>query len=344
MEFLRRCTRRTRSGLAGVGLSLASVALFTALASGSAAASPRVSLVSPTLGSDAMTGRLLWAECPGGNCGLYTRAGNVTTRLTIAPFWIKEDPEQASLGLGPNGQELAAYDRCGPKLRNCGLYTYDFSTGVETRLPVSARGGAFMTPTVSGNRVAYAFNPLGRDGPNRSFGIYWSYLDGAHMYRLRTEPLDALRDQPTLSLSGDRLAYAGDSRLTSCLDQTHVRIITLGTSSDQLVATGSGATDVFDPHWDGSVLYYGRDAFRASNYRHDFTRHGILRSRVERFSPATGVTSATRYTDVAISEVVPDGSQLFYQLITGRQGTSGLYAADPPRFERITAHRQLGRG
>ncbi len=286
---------------------------------------------------------MLWTQCPAGRCALYTRAGNVTTRLPIAPFWIQDDPAQATLGVGPDGHEIAAYARCGPHLRNCGLFIYDFSTGVERRLPVSRHPGAFMTPTVSGNRVAYAFNRLGRDGPNRTFGIYWSYLDGTRMHRLHTEPLDAERDQPTLALSGDRLAYAGDSRLTSCLDQTHVRIITLGTGHDRIVATGTGATDVFAPHWDGGALYYGRDVFAAKNYRHDFTRRGILRSRVERYLPTTGATTATAYTNIAIDAAMADGNQLFYQLITGHLATSGLYEADAPRFHLIKAHRSLSR-
>ena len=53
---------------------------------------------------------------------------------------------------------------------------------------------ALRTLTVSGDRVAYAYNRKGHDGPARTFAIYWSYVNGTQMHRVHTEPLDSLRD------------------------------------------------------------------------------------------------------------------------------------------------------
>ena len=319
---------------------LGAIAILALLLLSSAAAQAKPAYVARSLASDANGTRLLWSSC----CSLYTRYDGVTSRLPIASFGLPEDAQQASLGTGPDGEQVAAYDRCGPSLHNCALYIYNFATGVEERLPVSSHGGAFMTPSVSGDRIAYAYNPGGRDGPNRTFGIYWSYLNGTHMYRVHTEPMDAIRTQPQLALSGTHLAYAGASNLTSCLDQTHVRIATLGTDRDVLVATGTSRTDVFSPNWSGDVLYYARDEFMVASYRHDLTRHQIERSRVERYSLATGKTSASPYTSQAVTEVEPDGpGLLFFQLVTGNWRTTGLYDAGALTFSRIKPHRKLAR-
>ncbi len=292
--------------------------------------------------SAANGGRLLWSRCPQGDCGLYSRVDGVTSKLPIAPFGLPDDASEATLGVGPRGEQVAAYSRCAPSLHNCGLYVFNFATSVEQRLAVSEHSGAFMTPTVSGDRIAYAFNPRGRDASSRTYGIYWSYLNETKMRRVHTEPMDAWREQPTLSLSGTRLAYEGDSRLTSCLDQSHVRIATLGTNRDRLVATGTTRTDVFSPQWDGNVLYYGRDMFTVASYRHDFTRGQILRSRIERYLPSSGATSGTPYMSIAISNVAPAGAKMFLQLVTKNAAENGLYAwPGMPRFHRIAAHRQL---
>jgi hypothetical protein len=236
---------------------------------------------------------------------------------------------------------VAAYDRCGPQLRDCGLYVYDFATHKERRLAVSNHPGAFMFPTVSGDRVAYGYNPRGRDGPPRSFGIYWSYLDGAHMHRLHAEPLDSLRTPPQLALSGIHLAYSGASHLTSCLDQTHVRIINLTTGRDRILATGTANTDVFSPAWDGSTLYYARDDFTQADYRHDLTRTGIIRSRVERYSLGTARTQASQWTRLAVATVEPDGQNMLYQLVMRHPPDNGVYSVGAVAFHQIKAHRRL---
>jgi hypothetical protein len=286
--------------------------------------------------------RLLLTRCSRANgCSLYTRFHGVTKPLHIGYFVLDDDAQEATLGVGPGGQDMAAYDRCGPQVRNCGLYVYDFATGVERRLPVSNHGGAFMDPSVSGDRIAYGYNRNGRDGPPRTFGIYWSYLGGTRMHRLHTEPLDPLRTPPQLALSGLHLAYSGASGLTSCLDQTHVRVITLTTGHDRIVATGTTNTDVFSPIWAGNVLYYARDYFTTANYRHDLIRRGIIRSRVERYSQATGRTQAGQWTNLAVATVEPDGQNMLYQLLTPHAAHDGVYSVGAVAFHRITAHRRL---
>jgi hypothetical protein len=286
--------------------------------------------------------RLLLTRCSRANgCSLYTRFHGVTKPLHIGYFVLDDDAQEATLGVGPGGQDMAAYDRCGSQVHNCGLYVYDFATGVERRLPVSNHGGAFMDPSVSGDRIAYGYNRKGRDGPPRTFGIYWSSLGGTRMHRLHTEPLDPLRTPPQLALSGLHLAYSGASGLTSCLDQTHVRVITLTTGHDRIVATGTTNTDVFAPIWAGNVLYYARDYFTTANYRHDLIRRGIIRSRVERYSQATGRTQAGRWTNLAVATVEPDGQNMLYQLLTPHAAHDGVYSVGAVAFHRITAHRRL---
>jgi hypothetical protein len=161
------------------------------------------------------------------------------------------------------------------------------------------------------------------------------------MYRLHSEPLDSLRSPPQLALSGIYLAYAGASRLTSCLDQTHVRVITLTTGRDRIEATGTTNTDVFSPAWDGNVLYYARDYFTQADYRHDLNRAGIVRSRVERYSLATGKTEASPWTNAAVAAVEPAGQDVFYQLLTGHPTDNGIYSVGAVAFHQITAHRRL---
>jgi len=286
--------------------------------------------------------RLLLTRCSQANgCFLYSRYDRVTKPLRIPYFEFDEDAQQATLGIGPGGHQVAAYGRCGAELHNCGLYVYDFATGIERRLPVSNHGGAFMYPTVSGDRVAYGYNPRGRFAPSSGFGIYWSYLDGTRMHRLHTEPLDALRSPPQLALSGIHLAYAGASQLTSCLDQTHVRIINLTSGRDQLLATGTTNTDVFSPAWDGDALYYARDYFTQANYRHDLTRAGIVRSRVERYSLATAKTQTSQWTRLAVATVEPDGQDMLYQLVMRQSAENGVYSVGPLAFHQIKAHRKL---
>ncbi len=293
--------------------------------------------------SQASGPRLLLTRCTRANgCSLYTRFHGAIKPLHIPNFVLEDDAQEATLGVGPGGHEMAAYDRCGPQLRNCGLYVYDFATRVERRLPVSEHGGAFMDPTVSGDRIAYGYNSKGRDGTARTFRIYWSYLNGTRMHRLHTEPLDPLRTPPQLALSGIHLAYSGASHLTSCLDQTHVRVITLTTGRDRIEATGTTNTDVFSPAWDGNVLYYTRDYFTVADYRHDLTRAGIVRSRVERYSLATGSTEASQWTSLAVATVEPDGSDMLYQLVTRHGVRDGVYSVGAVAFHRITAHRRLG--
>lgn len=323
-------------------LLLAVLALLTAPAGAALAQSSSPAVVADANASTAAGGRILWAVCPSA-CNLYTRVNGVTTELPIAQVGVAGDIQQATLGIGPGGHQVAAYSRCTGGVHNCGIYIYDFATSTEQRLPVSNRPGAFMTPTVSGDRVAYAYNPKGHDGPARTFGIYWSYLNSRKMNLVHTEPLDSLRDQPTLSLSGNKLAYVGDSRLTSCLDQSHVRIATLGTKSDILVATGDKRTDVFSPHWDGNTLMYGRDFFKKWSYRHDFVRGEIIGTRVERYDPKTGVTTASSYSRFAAVSLAPDGSQIAYQLVTGIVSDNGVYVTALPALHRIQAHRKLHR-
>lgn len=286
--------------------------------------------------------RVLLTRCSWkAGCALYTRFNGITKRVPISPFVLDEDAQQATLGIGPGGHQVAAYSRCGFYLHNCGLYTYDFTTRAERRLPVSSHAGAFMTPTVSGDRVAYAYNPRGHDGPPRTFGIYWSYLNGTRMYKLRTEPFDSLRNPPQLALSGIYLAYSGLSRLTSCLDQSHVRIINLTTGHDLLVATGTTSTDVFSPAWGGNAVYYARDDFTVADYRHDLNRAGIIRSRVESYSLSTGKTEASQWTKLAVATVEPSGQQMFYQVLTGHPGSNGVYSVGGVALHQITAHRKL---
>jgi hypothetical protein len=286
--------------------------------------------------------RLLFTRCSRANgCSLYTRFHGATKRLHIGYFVLDDDAQEATLGVGPGGHQMAAYDRCGPQVRNCGLYVYDFATGTERRLPVSKHGGAFMDPSISGDRIAYGYNRKGRDGPPRTFRIYWSYLNGTRMHRLHTEPLDPLRTPPQLALLGTHLAYSGASSLTSCLDQTHVRIISLTTGHDRVVATGTTNTDVFSPIWAGNVLYYARDDFTTANYRHDLIRRGIIRSRVERYSTGTGQTEAGQWTKLAVATVEPEGQNMLYQLLTRHGARDGVYSVGAVAFHRITAHRRL---
>lgn len=304
--------------------------------------SHRAILMARATDSQAAGPRLLLTRCTNANgCNLYTRFHGVTKQLHISPFALEDDAQQATLGVGPGGHQVAAYDRCGYELHNCGLYIYDFTTGVERRLPVSNHGGAFMFPTVSGDRVAYGYSRKGRDGPSKGFGIYWSYLEGTRMHRLHTEPLDVLRTAPQLALSGVHLAYSGASHLTSCLDQSHVRVINLTTGHDRIAATGTNSTDVFSPAWNGNVLYYARDYFTVANYRHDLVRRGIIRSRVERYSPSTGRTGASRWTRLAVATVEPDGQSMLYQLVTKHDARDGVYSVGAVAFHRITAHRRL---
>lgn len=344
--FRRLAASRARAVVAGVALACVliptGVVLAASRTSGASARSHGPALLARAADSQAARRRLLLTRCGRRTgCSLYTRFQGVTSRLRINSFVLEDDAQEATLGVGPGGHAMAAYGRCGPQLHNCGLYVYDFATGMERRLPVSRHRGAFMIPTVSGDRVAYAFNRKGRDGPSRTFGIYWSYLTGTRMYRLHTEPLDSLRTPPQLALSGTDLAYAGASHLTSCLDQTHVRIISLTTGRDRIVATGTNNTDVFSPSWRGNVLYYARDYFTQADYRHDLNRSGIIRSRVERYSPRSGKTEASRYTKLAVAEVEPDGQGMLYQLLTGHPSRNGVYSVGAVGFHAITAHRGL---
>jgi hypothetical protein len=292
---------------------------------------------SQTSGRGLLLTRCTWAN----GCTLYSRFHGVTRKLPIRPFELDEDAQEATLGIGPHGHDMAVYGRCGAYLHNCGLYVYDFTARAERRLAVSSHRGAFMYPTVSGDRVAYGYNSRGRDGPSKRFGIYWSYLDGTRMHRLHTEPLDVPRTPPQLALSGTHLAYAGASHLTSCLDQTHVRIVSLTTGRDHIVATGTANTDVFSPAWDGNDLYYARDYFTVADYRHDLTRAGIVRSRVERYSLASRRTQASRWTNLAVATVEPDGQDMLYQLVTRHGTRDGVYSVGAVAFHQIRAHRRL---
>ena len=330
------------AGVLAAALIPTGVVLASTNSSAATARPHRPTLVARAADSQVSGPRVLMTRCSlSAGCSLYTRFQGVTRPVPISQFVFDEDAQQATLGIGPNGHQVAAYDRCGSYLHNCGLYIYDFTTRVERRLPVSGHGGAFMTPTVSGDRVAYAYNPRGREGPVGSFGIYWSYLDGTRMYRLHTEPLDSLRTPPQLALSGIHLAYFGLSHLTSCLDQSHVRIVDLNTGHDLLVATGTTSTDVFAPAWDGKVLYYARDDFTVADYRHDLNRAGIIRSRVERYSLSTGKTEAGQWTKLAVATVEPSGQQMFYQVLTGHPASNGVYSVGGVIVHQITAHRKL---
>lgn len=338
-------TFKVRSALAGV---LAAVFIPTGVVLASperpaALAQPhRPTMVARAADSQASGPRLLLTRCTQkAGCSLYTRRAGTVSRLPIKPFVFGQDAQEATLGSGPDGHQVAAYARCNAGLVNCGLYIYDFTTGVERRLPVSGHGGAFMTPTVSGDRVAYGYNSRGREVSSNTFGIYWSYLNSTRMHRLHTEPLNPVRTAPQLALSGTNLAYAGVSRLTSCLDQSHVRIISLTTGQDRLVATGTNNTDVFSPGWDGTDLYYARDDFTTANYRHDLDRKGIIRSRVERYSLVTGNTGASQWTKLAVATVEPVGQQMFYQLLTGHPASNGVYSVGGVAFHHIKAHRKL---
>src|SRR6202035_2304057 len=123
-------------------------------------------MVARAADSQASGPRLLLTRCTHATgCALYTRFHGVTSQLRISSFVLNDDAQEATLGVGPGGHQMAAYDRCGPQVHNCGLYVYDFATRVERRLPVSNHGGAFMFPTVSGDRIAYGYNTKGRDGP-----------------------------------------------------------------------------------------------------------------------------------------------------------------------------------
>jgi hypothetical protein len=332
-------------GVLAVALGPTGAALGAPQRWASSNGSHKAILMARAADSQANGGRLLLTRCSRAQgCFLYSRYRGVTEPLPIRQFEIGDDAQEATLGTGPGGHQVAAYDRCGPQLHNCGLYIYDFSSGVERRLPVSNHGGAFMYPTVSGDRVAYGYNPRGRDASANTFGIYWSYLNGTRMYRLHTEPLDNLRTPPQLALSGVHLAYSGASHLTSCLDQTHVRVINLSSGRDHLVATGTTNTDVFAPAWDGNALYYARDYFTVADYRHDLTRAGIVRSRVERYSLATGKTQASRWTSLAVATVEPDGQNMLYQLVMRHSADDGVYSVGTVSYHQITAHRKLAPG
>lgn len=346
MRGVRQLPTKARLAAAGGVLAAALIPTGVVLAATHTHAAPARShapiLMARAADSQASGPRLLLTRCTrAAGCALYSRFHGVTSRLRISSFVLDQDAQEATLGVGPGGHEMAAYDRCGPQVRNCGLYVYDFVTRVERRLPVSGHPGAFTIPTVSGDRVAYAYNRSGRDGPARTFGIYWSYLNGTRMHRLHTEPLDPIRTPPQLALSGIHLAYTGASNLTSCQDQTHVRVITLTTGHDRLVATGTTNTDVFSPAWDGNTLYYTRDYFTVADYRHDLTRAGIVRGRVERYSVATGKSAASQWTKLAVETVEPDGQNMLYQLATRHGARDGVYSVGAVAFHRITAHRRL---
>jgi hypothetical protein len=334
-----------RSALAGLLVAvLIPTGAVLAATHGSAtpARSHRPILMARAADSQTSGPRLLLTRCTWANgCTLYTRFRGATKRLPIRPFELDEDAREATLGVGPHGHDMAVYDRCGAYLHDCGLYVYDFTARVERRLAVSNRKGAFMYPTVSGDRVAYGYNPRGRDGASKRFGIYWSYLDGTRMHRLHTEPLDVPRTPPQLALSGTHLAYSGASHLSTCLDQTHVRVVSLTTGRDHIAATGTDRTDVFSPAWDGDDLYYARDYFTVANYRHDLTREGIIRSRVERYSLISRKTQASRWTKLAVATVEPDGQDMLYQLVTGHATKDGVYSVGAVAFHQIRAHRRL---
>jgi hypothetical protein len=267
-------------GAAAAGL----IAVWPATARKSVARRP--TLVVADLSSDAHGGRLLWTKCNPG-CYLYSRANGRTDRVPVAANPLQDDAQEATLGTGPGGHDVAAYDRCDLTLRNCALYVYDFVTHVERRLPVSRHRGAFLLPTVSGDRIAYAHDSVGHDDTGPTFGIYWSYLNSTTMHRVATEPTDLGHALPQLALSDSLLAYVNYSARSVCIDQSHIHIVNLDTGRDRLIAAGDHWSEVFSPRWDGSALYYGRDTFWVPDARHAFDRGEIARSRVERYALAT---------------------------------------------------------
>jgi hypothetical protein len=325
-----------RSGR-GVGMGRRVLLIGVLLCAGlPALATARPAQLARSVSASVSAGRLLWVSCPASDCSLWTRAGGVTSRLPTGPFVVADDAEDAELGVGPHGRPVAAYPRCNASLRDCDVYVYDFTAGAERRLPVSAAHGAITTPTVSGNRIAYAFNPGGRDADTPRFHLYWSFLDGRKMHRIRTMPFALGIGPPTLDLAGRLLTYGGYTAQSSCFGQSQVRIARLGSRApDRLVAQGSERTEVFSPHWARGVIYYGRDFFTSASYRHDFTRREIVRSRVERYAPRTHRAAATRYTTLAITAVLPGADRLMYQLVTRRRRADGLYAADFPAFRPL---------
>jgi hypothetical protein len=315
------------------------VAAAAALASaGPAAAAPRMVIRANV--SDALDGRLLLSRCQGG-CRLYSSVDGVTSRLPVKPFYLGEDAREASLGIGPGGHVLAAYTRCNGSLRDCDLYTYDFATGRERRLPVSHVRGALTSPTVSGNRVAFNYDRSGRDVDSKRFGIYWSRLDGRRMHPVATMPFDIGVYLPKLDLAGGRLAYSGYSALNSCLDQSQVRVQRLDAKHGygRLIASGSDRTDVISPQWSGRTLYFGRDRFTKRSYRHDFTVGQITNSRIERHRPGAAGNETTAYRRAAMKAVLPDGDALLYRALSRRGGRGGVYDAGRPAFTRVARPR-----
>jgi len=291
--------------------------------------------------ADALDGRLVLTRCKKSICRLYTSVAGSTHRLPIRQFPIADDPREADLGIGPQGHEVVAYPRCSGSVRDCDLYIYDFATGKQRRLPVSSRHGGLTNPTVSGNRVAYGFNPRGRDGPSKRFHIYWSRLGSRKMHRAATMPFHTGSYLPTLDLAGKRLAYSGYSALTSCLDQSQVRITKLGKSHryGRLIARGTNWTDVFSPIWAGNRLYFGRDRFTRPKARHDFVAEQIAKSRLERHLPGMRSNQTARYRKAAMQAVLPHGERLMYQADGGKRGRTGVYDAGTPSFRAVARPR-----
>ena len=261
------------------------------------------------------------------------------TPLPIESFDLPDVAEQATLGVGPHGHDVAAYSRCSGSLRDCDLYTSDFVTGREQRLAVSSAHGALTNPTVSGNRVAYNFDPRGLDLSSKRFGVFWSRLDQRRRHRVATMPFDIGVYLPTLALSGRRLAYSGYSAINSCLDQSQVRVANLGAKRGfgQLIAKGSDRTDVFSPHWSGGSLYFGRDRFTKRSYRHDFLAHQIAKSRIERHVAGSSGNEVTRYGRAAMREVLPAGDALLFYAVARKRSPAGVYDAGTPAFRKVSS-------
>lgn len=318
-------------GLLAVGAVLVAV-------SESAAAAPR--MVVQASAADSNDGGLLLTRCPHGICSLFSFAEGTFSRLPIGYFDLPDDARQADLGVGPGGHEVASYSRC-RSVRDCDLYVYDFVTEKETRLPVSDAHVALTNPTVSGDRVAYSRDPLGRDVPSKRFGVYWSYLGSRRMHRVATMPLNVGAYLPRLDLAGTRLAYSGYSALTSCLDQSQVRVTRLGAKHGygQLIAKGSKRTDVFSAHWSGGALYYGRDRFTKRSYRHDFTPGQITKSRIERHLPGAAMNQAMPWRRATMKQVLPESGALFYQAGSRHRRATGVYEARAPSFRNVAPRR-----
>ena len=262
--------------------------------------------------------------------------------MPVPSFGWTEDPEQASSDSVPATTRLPPIARCRrTSLRDCDLYTYDFVTGKESRLPVSRAHGALTNPTVSGDRVAYNFDPRGRDRSTKRFGVFWSRLGSKRMHRAATMPFDIGAYLPTLDLSGKRLAYSGYSALTTCLDQSQVRITRLGAKRGygRLIARGSNRTDVFSPHWSGGFLYFGRDRFTKRSYRHDFTAHQIAKGRIERHRFRNHGNETTPYRVAAMRAVLPDRGNLLFHAAAHKGSPAAVYDAGAPGFRKIPQPR-----